>query len=410
METVNNQVPNELIKVEEITSIMQGAPGVITVNQNSVTKCKEAGQALLDTIAGNGCIDFDGLDEQVAAYIEKSKVTVKKMNERRTPITQLLTRVSKIFTGFENEIDITKSDTIPFQLQQYRNRYAAAKLAERQKREAEEKRKLDIENEKAYFKTEYKKGLYSYFNSFLSGNLSKLQLLFDSMTLENFNDNKSKIIGFPSVYDPSSLRNSYIEQISTAYISGADKMVIRGEIINELSRELTEMYSGQIVNKKTELQDLFTSKYIELKEIADAKLKNQAEYERLQAEKAERERLEAERIRREEAERIRRQQEELERQKQSDQMNNLFNAAAVVSAPSAGPVAKVSKKIKINTPAGFLQVYQLWFQEEGMKLSIEELEKIHKKMITFCEKLANGKKEEYINSPYIEYVDDVKAK
>lgn len=408
METTNNTT--EIIKVEEITSIMQGAPDVITTNQTSVVKCKQAGQALLDTIAGNGCIDSDGLDEQVAAFIEKSRVTVKKMNERRTPITQLLTRVSKIFTGFENEIDITKNDTIPFQLQQHRNRYAAAKLAEKQRQEVEAKRKLDIENEKVYFKTEYKKGLYSYYNAFLSKQLNILQSLFDSMTLENFNDNKTSIIGYPSTYTPASLINSYIEQIATAYISGTDKMSIRQEVITELSRELSEMYSMQIGNKKTELQDLFNSKYIELKELTEAYQRNQAVYERLQAEKAERERQEQARLQQQEAERIRKQQEELERQKQSDQMNNLFNAAAVVSAPSAGPAAKVTKKIKVSTPAGFLQVYQLWFEREGMKLSIEELEKIHKKMITFCEKLANGKEEELINSPYIDYVDDVKAK
>lgn len=408
METTN-QVPNELVKVEEITSIMKAAPEVIAANQKSVEKCKEAGQALLDTISGNGHINSDELDEAVTKFIEKSKATVKKMNERRTPITQLLTRVSKIFTGFENDIDITKSDTVPFQLQKYRNQYAAAKLAEKQKREAEAKRKLDTENEKVYFKTEYKKGLYNYFNTFLSGSLSKLQSLFNSMNLENFNEHKSKIIGFPSEYDPSSLMNSYIEQIHTAYIYGTDKMGIRNEVISELSKELKDLYAEQISIRKTEYQDLFNSKYHELKELDEAAKRDKEEFARLQAEKEERERKEAERLKQEETERARKQKEELEWQKQSDQMNNLFSAATV-AVPFSEPKTKVTKKIKIHTPAGFLQVYQLWFEREGMKLSIDDLEKIHKKMITFCEKLANGKEEETINSPYIEYIDDVKAK
>lgn len=408
METANNTT--EIIKVEEITSIMQGAPDVITTNQTSAVKCKEAGQSLLDTIESIGSLKSDELDEQVAKYIEKVKVTTKKMNERRAPITQLLTRVSKVFTGFENEIDITKSDTISYKLQQYRNRYASEKLAEKQRLEAEAKRKLDIENEKVYFKSEYKKGLYSYFNNFLSKQFTNIQSLFDSMTLENFNENKSKIIGFPSTYDPSALMSSYMEQILTAYISGIDKMSIRQEVILELSKEFADMYSQQISSKKTELQDLFNSKYIELKDIAEAFKQDQAEYERLKLEKEERERLENERLRLQEAERIRKQQEDLERQKQSEQMNNLFQAAAVVLTPSSQPAAKVTKKIKINTPAGFLQVYQLWFEREGMNLSIDDLEKIHKKMITYCEKLANSKEEEVINSPYVQYVDEVKAK
>jgi hypothetical protein len=63
----------------------------------------------------------------------------------------------------------------------------------------------------------------------------------------------------------------------------------------------------------------------------------------------------------------------------------------------------------VNNPKGFLDLYQMWFVGEGASLSISELEKIHKKMITFCEKKAN-KDKEFIYSAFVEYVDDVKAK
>ena len=71
--------------------------------------------------------------------------------------------------------------------------------------------------------------------------------------------------------------------------------------------------------------------------------------------------------------------------------------------------AKVKKKIQLTNPQGFLQVYQMWFTREGINMSMEDLEKVHKKMITYCEKVMNKDGEE-INSAYVKYIDDVTAK
>ena len=71
--------------------------------------------------------------------------------------------------------------------------------------------------------------------------------------------------------------------------------------------------------------------------------------------------------------------------------------------------AKVKKKIQITNPQGFMQVYQMWFMREGINMSMEDLEKAHKKMITFCEKIVN-KDGEQIQSAFVKYVDDVTAK
>lgn len=42
-------------------------------------------------------------------------------------------------------------------------------------------------------------------------------------------------------------------------------------------------------------------------------------------------------------------------------------------------------------------------------MSMEDLEKVHKKMITYCEKVVN-KDGEQIQSAYVKYIDDVTAK
>lgn len=56
-----------------------------------------------------------------------------------------------------------------------------------------------------------------------------------------------------------------------------------------------------------------------------------------------------------------------------------------------------------------MQVYQMWFMNEGINMSIEDLEKVHKKMITYCEKAMN-KDGEQIQSSFVKYVDDITAK
>ena len=89
-------------------------------------------------------------------------------------------------------------------------------------------------------------------------------------------------------------------------------------------------------------------------------------------------------------------------------MNTLFSAAAASIAPAAVK-AKVTEKIEVLHPQGFLEVYQMWWMKEGNQLPIDELAKIHKKMITYCEKIAN-KDSEKITSKYVRYVEEVKAK
>ena len=83
-----------------------------------------------------------------------------------------------------------------------------------------------------------------------------------------------------------------------------------------------------------------------------------------------------------------------------------FSAASMSPTPTK---AKIKKKIQVTNPQGFMQVYQMWFMREGINMSMEDLEKIHKKMISYCEIIAN-KDGERIQYAFVKYVDDVTAK
>lgn len=110
MDTQNNNLP---FKANEVVNILQAAPGILTDNETRVTRCSNAGKSLLDTINATNGINSDEVDGQVQKFIEASKQTLKRINGSRTPITQMLTAISKRFTSLESEIDVKTSGTIP---------------------------------------------------------------------------------------------------------------------------------------------------------------------------------------------------------------------------------------------------------------------------------------------------------
>ena len=128
---------------------------------------------------------------------------------------------------------------------------------------------------------------------------------------------------------------------------------------------------------------------------------------RVKAEMEERQRKEAEER---EAERKRKEEEEkqkAEMARQQAEMNGLFSEQA--SMQNYQPKVKVTQKIELLNPEGIMPILSMWWSKEGCTLSVEELSKLFKKQITFCEKLAN-KDSVYIENESVQYIDDVKAK
>ena len=122
----------------------------------------------------------------------------------------------------------------------------------------------------------------------------------------------------------------------------------------------------------------------------------------MKAEMEARQRAEAERAEREAEEK---RKAELERK--TAEMTSLFDGQAAASTYQ--PKTKVTKRISLLNPEGIMPVISLWWSKEGCTLSIDELAKMFKKQIAFCEKLAN-KDEIFIQNESVEYVDEVKAK
>ena len=395
----------ELIKVEEFTSLMKSAPDALGKNQKSIANCNSAGQAILDTIQGEGMTDE--LDAKAAEYLKKVNVTITNMKNRRAPVTQLFDRIRSIFTTDEKAIDPKDKSTIPGKIAAERDRYAALKREEERRKQQEMQRQANIEKEKGTYRFAIEQAINTHMSSYFAEQQKNLSHIWESITLATFELKEKSIRGWSTLY-PREHFDTFNQDITTYYLDAQTKANIKAEILSNKYSAFSQQYKFDMEDLRQSFIDRLSSKKKELIEEEELRKKDaeaaaKAEAERKQREEEERKQRELE-IQQKEHE----QQQKAESSIQSAQMNSLF-ATAAASVTTRASKAKVTERIKILHPAGFLEVYQMWWINEGQNLTIEELEKIHKKMISFCEKKANIDDEMKIKSKYIRYEEEVKA-
>lgn len=395
----------ELIKVEEFTSLMKSAPDALGKNQKSIANCNSAGQAILDTIQGEGMTDE--LDAKAAEYLKKVNVTITNMKSRRAPVTQLFDRIRSIFTTDEKAIDPKDKSTIPGKIAVERDRYAALKREEERRKQQEMQRQANIEKEKGTYRLAIEQAINTHVSSYFAEQQKNLSHIWESITLATFELKEKSIRGWSTLY-PREHFDTFNQDITTYYLDAQTKANIKAEILSNKYSAFSQQYKFDMEDLRQSFIDRLSSKKQELIEEEELRKKDaeaaaKAETERKQREEEERKQRELE-IQQKEHE----QQQKAESSIQSAQMNSLF-ATAAASVTTRTSKAKVTERIKILHPAGFLEIYQMWWINEGQNLTIEELEKIHKKMISFCEKKANSDDEMKIKSKYIRYEEEVKA-
>lgn len=395
----------DLIKVEEFTALIKSAPDAILQNKKSIAACNSAGQGILDTIEGEGM--NDNLDVQAADYLKKVGVTIKNMQIRRSPITQIFDRIRSVFTSDEKAIDPKDGSTIPGRITYARDQYAAKKRQEERRRQEEAARLANIESEKVSYKAALNELIYTHYNAYFTQKSAELEQLFNTLHLNSF-DLKSKLIREFSLVYPIEHFHQFTKDKETYYLDPFTKGALKTEIFNGKYEQLAEQFKFDMDDLRQSFADRLASKQKELYEENQLRRTNEEEANRAEKERVEREL--AERKARE-GEQARKEAERSAKEKaneQSGQMQALFAASEATVVPQAVK-AKVSEKIVVLHPNGFLEIFQMWWIKEGNQLTIEELEKALKKMLTYCEKIAN-KDGEKLNSKYIRYIEEVKAK
>lgn len=403
-ETTNPNLP--ILRQENVQLIVQSAPDAYNSNSLSSMRCSDYGKNLLTEIQQHGMTDE--LDKRCAEFIDKAKRTLKAMNERRAPFTKLFDQIRSEFTGMENSIDPTKKDTVPYLIQQARNTYAAKKREEAERARQEELRRQQREKAIKDYQQNAEDDYRRQFDGKITADINTLTSLNQSLTIENFEEVSAQIKNFNVTLGNEWFQHCQSYAHKPFEISDAEAIDIRQSILNRLSKQFKEQYASEVGEYRDTIADALPSKKRELERMAKANAEEQA---RIKAELAAREAAEARRL---DEERKRKEEEALaakKAQQTANEMDGLFGQAAVATPVGYQPKTAVKKRIVTDSPEGMLAVVSMWWSKEGRFLSMEELSKIFKKQITFCEKLANDKDSpELISSPFVHYEEEVKAK
>lgn len=390
-----------IIRPENMREIMQAAPQCYELNRTSRDNCVNFGQNILHAIHQQGM--DDELDKQAAAFIEKARRTVKVMNERRSPVTKLFDQVRAAYTAVENEIDPTKTGTIGYQLQQLRNQYAAKKRAEEEKRLREEMERRRAEEAARKFRMDVEDDFKQKFQDLVNSTLNKITEVDNNLTLENYDNSLALLRSIKATTEdcvPAWIETLHTSRLIPMGIKVAD---VEKEIKQKLCKQFCDQYLSEVGDTVDYTIDRLPSKKANLERMAKADAEEAA---RIKAEMEARQKAEAERMEKERAAREAEEKRKAEMERGAAEMKSLFDGQAAVVGYQ--PKTKVTKKINLLNPEGIMPILSLWWSKEGCTLTVEELAKMFKKQITFCEKLAN-KEDIFVRNESVEYIEEVKA-
>lgn len=385
---------------DNVGVIVRNTPEAYRKNQLSHDNCLRACQSLVEKITESGMTDE--LDQTAARYLEKTRRTVKAMNELRAPVTKLFDEVRKEFTSLENDIDPSKAGTIPFRLQLLRNQYAAKKREEEEARLRAEETRRQAELAREQYRDACIEDYKAHFNDLVVSRLNQLTELNSKVTLQSYQAIHDTVSSYATELPENWCPPSRVRM--PLNLSPDENRQIRKDVLKSLAKQFADQFRTEIGDYRQEILDRLPSKKSELERMAKSDAEEAARI------KEEMQRQEAQEAAAKEAERRAREQEEAKKtevRKANSEAANLFDMAQA-TAPVYRPKTKVSKKINIIALSGYMKVLSMWWAKEGSRLSKEELDKHFKKQIAFCEKVAN-KEGEFINDPGIQYVDEVKA-
>ncbi|MGL5681709.1 MAG: hypothetical protein ACRDDZ_01475 [Marinifilaceae bacterium] len=388
----------DIVKQNDMVGILSSTSSIVEQNNDSRNKASVVINNMLETIR-NTPIQEDQqtkfLDDQVKVLIDKLKKTVKACEERRKPITQAFDEVRKYFTSIE--ADLLKGPEVS-QLIAYRNNVAKYFAEQERLREQEREKQRQIQQERINVQSKVRDLLNASLNNQIEAMKQQISSLFNSLELSNFNTVSEKISGFKAecsleIVLPASL-----------YVTAKEISDYYNEMLPRVIIDSNDTFDKALLETKMFYTNRLSSKKEELMAIARA---SKEEAERIRKEAEEREKREAEARAKQKAELEAKQKAELEAQKTEQQVNAMFTENY-----ASGPTLEVKKQLKIEVvnPAGWGQLFMFWFENEGKLLSNDKIEKkTLLQMKTFAEKHAN-KTGELINSPTLNYIEDVSAK
>lgn len=404
-----NNTTSLILHEDNIREIISNAPNAHAANIQSHDRCLAAAQSLLDRIQATGMTDE--LDQEAASFLTKTKATVKKMNEQRSHVTKLFDTIRGEFTRLESELD-DKGQTLPAQIKAHRDAYARKKHEEAERRRREEQQRQALQMAKETYTAEVEAECREELARLISTRYNELTQSLSACTTAHDLDILERSIrdsGYLTTLVPDYFTRMSSRVSVPAAFYGTPSLApsIRQQVLAAIEPQLIEQYTFEMQSNVQSILDLIPSKRAELQRMAtlDAEAKAKAEEQMRQREAEMACQCEEQQRKAAEAERVK-----AETAKRQAQLGRLFDQVAAATH-TYQPKTSIKKRIVIDNPQGFLAVLNMWWMGEGCTLTVEELTKKFKTMLTYCEKMANDKTDpQFIDNPYVRYEDEVKAK
>jgi hypothetical protein len=433
--------------------LIQKTPAAINRHRASVAAATKATSELINKIGANGNRLDESLDSETQAMIIRVKDAVKKRKEEREPITQIFDYVKKQFTASERDLEALIAP-----LQVYRDDYAKwlHEESERKKKEAEQK--AAIANAKADLKAWIQQTISSLLNDYLFAKKQQWTNSFNATTLENYHEKAAKLPNVSHSFNRTKLgeilqynitKPALLDEVAVTEVKAAahteydfDKWIaahdlemleLKTSLIDRLPSKKAELDAAAKAEadrkaaeeaaakaeaeRQADIAKANAADKVRLEqEAAEARAKEservaaaKAEADKAAAEKAEREKAEADRLAFEKAEADRKAKEEAERNAAAAKAQNLFDQAIEATPDAPAVETRNGFEIKVLHHAGWAEIFQLWYNNEGVKMPIDDLgKKSLNQMKTWAEGHAK-KTGEKISGKYISYEASVKA-
>jgi len=396
-----------LVQFQELPAIMENAPQALLKNTNLNKMALAKGQTLLDTIEAEGI--SPELDVECNKFLGNCSEGMKRMNERRSPITKMLTAVQKEFTKLENELDKDKVDTIPYKIQQHRNELARQEEAKRRKALEEENQKRFAANEAIEIKASVELKVRERYNQALIASKQKFIDLFNTFeSVDQEKDIKAQIEAMPLTY-PRDKFELISVPVTAIYVKPDALAALVYDSKMSLYDELNANFRENMESHKSHLLEQIPARK---QEIAEMEKASKAEKKRLQEAQELRQREEQIKLDREEQQRKEQAIKDAQATKEVGAAQVLFEqeiATASIMSEQTQAV-KHSYVIEVKTHVGWMQLLNLWFTEFGSKTPLDKFPtKKLESIKSDCEKLAFNGGKRLDDSAHIEYLSDVKA-
>ena len=197
---------------------------------------------------------------------------MKKMNTNRSAITKIFDQIRSEFTGMENSVDPNKTGSIPYQIQQERNAYAARKREEEERRRREEIIRQQREQALCRYKQDVEDDFKRQFNVYTTNATNELTKLNSGLTLENYEAQCKTIREYPVALpaDYGNTLNSTV-LIPTEIADMRDQLPgIRSSILTKLMQQFREQFQFEVAEYRDSIIDMLPSKKAELERMQKA--------------------------------------------------------------------------------------------------------------------------------------------